>query len=113
MNQSYHQMVYIASPFADDPERNTARARRYCRFATLAGFLPIAPHLLFPQFLDESCADERNIGLNCGLALLEKCSEVWVFGNRISSGMAAEIEKARHRNMIIRYFTTECTEVLA
>jgi len=104
-------MVYIASPFADDPELNTVRARRYCRFATMAGFLPIAPHLLFPQFLDEACSGERNIGLNCGLALLDKCSEVWVFGNKISTGMASEIERAKHRNMTIRYFTTDCKEV--
>jgi len=26
-------LVYIASPFAGDPERNSERARGYCRFA--------------------------------------------------------------------------------
>ena len=43
--------------------------------------------------------------------LLTKCSEVWVFGRRISSGMAAEIYKAETRGMPIRYFTEEMEAV--
>ena len=112
LNAVHRKMVYIASPYAGDIEINVERAKRYSRFAAMNGVIPIAPHLLFPQFLDEACADERNIGLYCGLALLDKCSEVWVFGNRISTGMAAEIERARYRNLTIRYFNTNCEEVL-
>ena len=40
-----------------------------------------------------------------------RCREVWVFGRRISKGMAMEIEKARERNLRLRYFTEECEEV--
>jgi hypothetical protein len=42
---------------------------------------------------------------------MSKCSEVWVFGNRISSGMAAEIRRARWKNYRLRYFTDDFKEV--
>ena len=44
------------------------------------GYLPIAPHLLFPQFLNEGVGAERQLGISMGLELLLCCDEVWVFG---------------------------------
>ena len=49
----YMPLVYICSPYSGDTEENTEKARRYSRFAADAGTIPIAPHLLFPQFLSE------------------------------------------------------------
>ena len=46
-----------------------------------------------------------------GLVLLSKCMELWVFGERISEGMAIEIEKAKQRGRTIRYFDENCKEV--
>jgi len=46
-----------------------------------------------------------------GIVMLTKCAELWVFGERISRGMAQEIRKAETRNMLIRYFTADCEEV--
>ena len=40
----FRPMVYICSPFSGDPEGNTEKAKRYCRYATQAGYLPFAPH---------------------------------------------------------------------
>jgi hypothetical protein len=40
-----------------------------------------------------------------------KCSEVWVLGNIISSGMAREIEVAKKRRQTVRYFNPEYKEV--
>lgn len=45
------------------------------------------------------------------IVLMGKCEQVWVFGEKISSGMAAEIAKAKKKNMTIRYFTEECKEI--
>ena len=67
--------------------------------------IPIAPHLLFPQFLNDSDPKERELGLSFGNALLGICSEIWVFGERISDGMAAEIRCARREHYRLRYFT--------
>ena len=57
--RAFRSIVYICSPYAGDVENNTAAARRYCRFAVEVGYIPIAPHLLFPQFLNDSNPKER------------------------------------------------------
>ena len=83
------------------------------RFAVEMGNIPFAPHLLFPQFLDDTDPRERELGLLFGIALMSKCAEVWVFGEKVSAGMAKEIEKAEKRGMRIRRFNSKCEEVKA
>lgn len=109
--RAYRPLVYICSPFAGDEERNMEKARRYSRFAVRQACIPVAPHLLFSQFMDDSIPAERSISLFMGMVLLGKCEQVWVFGSTISAGMAAEIEKAEKKTMPIRYFTEELEEV--
>lgn len=109
--RAFRPIVYICSPYAGDVERNTAAARRYSRFAVEAGYIPIAPHLLFPQFLDDNKPKERELGLFFGNAILSKCAEMWVFGDRISEGMEAEIKRATWKGHRIRYFSETCEEV--
>jgi hypothetical protein len=108
---TFRPLVYICSPYSGDIESNTLAARRYSRFAADRGYIPIAPHLLFTQFLDDSLPAERELGLFFGNVLMSKCAEVWVFGTYISCGMEAEIDRARRRNYPIRYFNTNCEEV--
>ena len=105
-------MVYVCSPYAGDINRNTVNARRFSRFVVDEGFLPVTPHLLFTQFLNDANPDDREIGMYMGLVLLTKCSELWVFGERISAGMQREIKKAQKRGIQIRYFNEECQEVM-
>ena len=112
--QIYRPLVYICSPYAGEPERNTRLAREYCRFAVTRNCIPIAPHLLFPQFMEDSDPEQRRLGLFFGLVLQSKCKEMWVFGQaapgnlsapvNITKGMAVELEKARERGLPIRYF---------
>ena len=109
--RAFRPIVYICSPFAGDTEKNIEAARRYSRYAVDAGYIPIAPHLLFPQFLNDDDPEERRLGLFFGNAVMSKCSEIWVFGKRISSGMAAEIRRARWKNYRLRYFTDDFKEV--
>ena len=106
--KKFRPLVYICSPFRGDEAGNMQRARRYCRFAADRGVIPIAPHLLFPQFMEEKT--ERELALFMGLVLLGHCSELWVFGGRISDGMRAEIAKAQKRQMKIRYYTEDLRE---
>ena len=97
----YYPLVYICSPFSGDVENNVIKARKYSRYAFDEGNIPLAPHLLFPQFMsDES---ERRLAMHFNYVLLGKCEEVWVFGDYISSGMAEEIKVAEKRKMKIRY----------
>lgn len=109
--RAFRPIVYICSPFAGDIEKNVAAARTYSRFAVEQGYIPIAPHLLFPQFLNDTDPKERELGLFFGNAIMSKCSEIWVFGNHISSGMEAEIKRAKWKNYRLRYFTENLEEV--
>ena len=93
----YRPLVYICSPYAGDVERNVNMARVYSRFAVKNTCIPLAPHLLYPQFM--------------GLVLLTKCEQVWVFGGVISAGMAVEIAKAEKKKIPVRYFTEELEEM--
>ena len=104
----YRPLVYICSPYSGDTEGNTEKARRYSRFAADAGTIPIAPHLLFPQFLSEET--ERELAIFMDLVLLGKCGQLWVFGGEMSDGMRREIGRAKQKNMTIRYFTENMEE---
>lgn len=75
-----------------------------------AGAIPLAPHLLLPQFMDEG--EERELAMFMDLVFLGKCEEVWVFGSevRLSEGMKTEIGRAERRDMKIRYFTESLKE---
>ena len=107
---AYRPFVFICSPYAGDVAVNERKTREYCRFAIEQNCIPIAPHLLFPQFLDDSDLEERALGLFMGCVLLTKCAELWVFGKHVSDGMALEIEKAERRLIPIQYFTEEMEE---
>jgi len=111
LKKHYYPIVYICSPYAGDVECNVKNAKKFSRFAILSGCLPITPHLLFPQMLDDNNINERKLGLQFGNILMDKCSEIWVFGADISSGMKAEIKRATRKNFIIRYFDTSCNEI--
>ena len=91
--------VFICSPFRGDVKGNTEKARSYCRRVYEAGCIPLAPHLLFPQFLNETNEAERAAGIAMGLELLLDCDEVWVYG-QTTAGMEQEIrfaiEHGRH-----------------
>lgn len=107
----FRPIVFICSPYADDPLNNERRAIRYCRFATRKGYIPIAPHIYFTRFLDDRNPTDRALGLFMGQVMLTKCVELWVFGDRITPGMESEIAKAEERAMPIRYFDEDMREV--
>lgn len=103
----YMPMVYICSAYSGDVEGNTEKARRYSRFAVDAGKIPIAPHLLLSQFMEEE--SERELAMFMDIAILSKCRELWVFGKPIA-GMLNEIAYAERKQMTIKYFNEECKE---
>ena len=63
------------------------------------------------QFMNDNDRRERDLALFMDIVLLSKCAELWVFGEKITSGMSIEIEKAKRKGQLIRYFTESCEEV--
>jgi len=97
------KLVYIASPLRADTEgemvQNRKNAEDYSRQAMNIGtfvgelIVPISP-ISNLQFIDENNPEERQKALNMGLALLSKCDELWVAGDRVSEGMIGELRAA-------------------
>ena len=110
-DRAYRPLVYICSPLSGDVLANTKRARSFCRFAVDKGCIPLAPHLLFPQFMDDGNPKERELAIFMDIVLLGKCREMWGFGDVISAGMQKEIEVAKKRRQPIRYFNSAFEEV--
>ena len=108
--RAFRPIVYICSPYSGDIERNTENARRYSRFAVDQHCLPITPHIYFTQFMNDTIPDEHETALFMNLVLMSKCAELWVFGDVISKGMKAEIDRAKRKHMKIRYFTESLEE---
>jgi hypothetical protein len=108
---TFKPLVYICSPYSGDVEGNVKKARSFCRFALESKCIPIAPHLMFSQFMDDGNPEERKLALFMDIVLLGKCAEVWVLGHTISNGMAREIEVAQKRRQTVRYFSPEHEEV--
>ena len=53
------RLVYISSPLRGDVERNIQRARDYCAYAASCGVIPLAPHTIFTQYLDDEQPEQR------------------------------------------------------
>ena len=98
----YRPMVYICSPFSSgDISENIENARKYSRYAVDNHCIPVAPHLLFPQFMNKE--KERSLAMFMNRVLLGKCDELWVFGRIYSSGMKKEMKWARQKKMTIKF----------
>lgn len=107
------KVVYICSPYSDKDEevvkKNVEDAKKHSAFAVRNNVVPITPHLLFPQFMDES---QRDVALSMDLELLQRVDELWVFGGKITKGMREEIDFALHNTgVIVRHFNKYYQEV--
>ena len=96
------KLIYVASPYAGDVEKNVEYAKQACRTVMESGYAFFAPHLLYPAVLDDMIPEERQAGIEMGLTLLCWCDELWVFGPTISSGMQAEIAEAERLRIPVR-----------
>ncbi len=105
VSENGYKKVYICSPYRGDTSLNTEKAKRFCKWAVLEkNVQPVAPHIYFTQFLEDDVPLQREIGMDMGIQLLRECSEIWVLGEKLSDGMAREIEEAGRLGMPIRFF---------
>ncbi|HZK26064.1 MAG TPA: DUF4406 domain-containing protein [Thermoclostridium sp.] len=90
-----NKLIYVCSPYRGDIRTNTEQAKEYCRKIVQEGDIPLASHLLFPQFVDDSIASERERAMEMNLEIMRHCDEVHVFGHQISFGMLQEMQAAK------------------
>lgn len=101
------KQIYICSPYTGNIEENIRFAKTACRYAMKQGCAPIAPHLLYPQFLNDAVPMERKTGIQMGLRVLASCEELWACGSHISEGMEKEIAEANRLGIRVRRITAE------
>ena len=110
-DRKYRPLVYVCSAYSGDVTTITEKPKQDCRFALEQGQIPLAPHLMFPLFMNDDDPTERELAIFMDVVLLGKCDELWVFGETISEGMVVEIEVAKKRRQPIRYFNSDMQEV--
>ena len=102
--------IYICSPYRGNTEKNIENVKRYCQYCAWDG-IPIAPHLYFTQFLNDSSMTDRHRGMRWGFELLAECKEVRVYADEVTEGMIEEIKEARKLNIPIKFYNSEMEEI--
>ena len=92
--------VILESPYAGNIKRNIAYARLCVKDSLMRGESPIASHLLYTQMLDDDIPNERELGINAGLAW-KKVADLQVFyvDYGISKGMQYGMQYAKEHNI--------------
>lgn len=101
------KLVYIASPLSGDVETNLDFARQACLYAMAQGVTPFAPHLLYPQMLDDNDPAQRELGMKMGNQMLALCDELWLCGDITSPGMAKERALAEDLDIPVQWVSMD------
>ena len=110
--------VYIISRYRASTEReqelNRNIARYFAKQIIYEDKIPVAPHLFYTQFLDDSIESERECGLGLGIHDLKHSDEflLVIIDGVISSGMSEEIKVVSRLGMPGRIVTMSKREVL-
>ena len=92
-------------------QANVELARQFCELAVAAGKIPFAPHLHYPQFMDDADPDQRELAMFFNRVLLAKCEALWAYVGHVSPGMRLEIGWARDLELPIKFFDSDFKEV--
>jgi hypothetical protein len=95
------RLVIIESPYSGDIINNEAYARKAMFDSLSRGEAPLASHLLYTQVLNDSVENEREQGINAGLAWMRHADAVVFYIDRgWSPGMIAAKRRAERFNLL-------------
>ncbi len=100
------RLVIIESPYSGDVEKNIAYTRRAIRDSLMRGESPIASHLLYtqPGILRDDMPEEREQGINAGLAWLRAAEATVVYSDLgITVGMEQGIAAAEAAGVPVEF----------
>lgn len=85
--------VFIAHPIAGDIKGNTIRVLTICEQIHSKKIIPVAPYLVSLQYLNDDVIEDRELGILANIECFYRryIDELWLFGNRISTGMKEEV----------------------
>lgn len=98
------ELIILESPYAGDVEKNVKYARICMKDALYRNEAPMLSNLLYTQCLDDNIQDERELGINAGLAFKSVINKTVVYADLgISKGMNYGIDDAIKNNRVIEY----------
>ena len=85
--------VFVAHPIAGDITGNVAKVLAICKELHSDEIIPVAPYLGSLQYLNDDVPEDRELGTDANLECFCRgyIDELWLFGDRITSGMEQEI----------------------
>ncbi|HRH33190.1 MAG TPA: hypothetical protein PK720_03585 [bacterium] len=114
MNNKKIKIVYIAHPISGAVEDNIEKVKEICKKYLDFRIFPYAPYLASLLYLDNESFRDLSLGMAINKLFFQRrfIDELWLFGDRISSGMEQEIEWAFEYNIPIFAKTPETKKAL-
>lgn len=103
--------VFVCSPYRGDTKKNTEKAAFAAKILSESGHMPVAPHLYFPNFLDDNDQYERIRGIELGIELMKECDLLWLLGPSITPGMEYELEVAKELRIPVRMYDDKFKQI--
>lgn len=98
--------VILESPYAGEIEENVAYARLCMKDCLDRGEAPMVSHLLYTQVLSDHSEEERQLGIDAGLAWRKVAEKSVVYIDRgMSRGMWYGIDLARDQGIPVEFRT--------
>jgi hypothetical protein len=109
------KLIFIAHPIGGDVKGNMEKVLAICEHVHREGNIPVAPYLVSLQYLNDAITEDRELGVEANLSCFNRgfVDELWLYGDRISSGMKREILMARVNRIPTRAKTEETKRDLA
>lgn len=97
------KLVFIAHPVAGDIEQNVKKVLDICLKVHTNEIIPVAPYLVSLQYLNDEIHEDRALGIEANLECFHRryIDELWLFGDKISTGMEEEVRLAKELNIPI------------
>ena len=89
--------VFIAHPISGDIVGNMKKVLGICEQIHSKDIVPVAPYLVSLQYLNDEVMEDRVLGIAANLECFHRkyIDELWLFGDKISSGMVQEVKLAK------------------
>lgn len=104
------KVIYIAHPISGDVKGNLEKIRLIARTINLTepDVVPFAPYWFDCHVLDDNSPEERARGIKNDTEFFHRgtIDEVWLYGDRISNGMAEEIKLAESLSIPVIHKTS-------
>ena len=93
MVPSMVKTIFIGHPVGGDVLGNVTKVLKICQEIHTKEIIPVAPYLISLQYLNDKIVEDRELGMEANHECFRHryVDELWLFGDRISSGMQKEV----------------------